>query len=127
MKLALDTNRYSDFARGDAEAVGKVHAADSVHLPFVVLAELQCGFILGTRAAQNEAALQSFLEQPAVSVLYPDAGTAREYAAIYSALRQQGTPVPIHDMWIAALCRQHQLVLYARDAHFDRIADLRRV
>ena len=38
MKIILDTNRYSDFARGDAQVVSTVYAADLVHLPLVVLA-----------------------------------------------------------------------------------------
>lgn len=127
MKLVLDTNRYSDFARGEPEVVSKVYAADSVHLPLVVLAELHCGFLLGTRAAANEAALDSFLSQPTASVLVPDATTARHYAAVYSQLRRLGTPIPNHDIWIAAQCLQHDLVLYARDDHFRNIPDLRRL
>ena len=125
MKLVLDTNRYSDFARGEPTVVSKVHAADAVHLPLVVLAELYCGFTLGTRAAQNETALKTFLAQPSASVLIPDAATARHYAAVYIRLRSQGTPIPTHDIWIAARCLQHDLVLYARDDHFRHIPDLR--
>jgi predicted nucleic acid-binding protein len=97
------------------------------YLPLDVLAELHCGFILGTRAAENEAALNAFLAQPGVSVLTPDATTAKHYAAVYAHLRRQGTPIPNHDMWIAAQCLQHDLVLYARDDHFRHVPELRRL
>jgi predicted nucleic acid-binding protein len=33
----------------------------------------------------------------------------------------------VHDLWIAALCRQHGYGLLSRDLHFDAVAGLRRV
>jgi predicted nucleic acid-binding protein len=35
--------------------------------------------------------------------------------------------LPDDDMWIAALVLQHSMVLCARDAHFDALAQLTRV
>ena len=35
-----------------------------------------------------------------------------------------GQPLPVHDVWLAALARQHHLPLATRDAHFQRIAGL---
>ena len=49
MKLLIDTNRYSDFARGDAVVVEQVRTAEQICIPFVVLAELRAGFLAGTR------------------------------------------------------------------------------
>jgi predicted nucleic acid-binding protein len=42
-------------------------------------------------------------------------------------MRRQGTPVPTNDLWIAALVLQHDLLLYARDRHFDVIPQLARI
>ncbi len=127
MRLALDTNRYTDLVRGDPHVAESVESADEVWLPFVVLAELRAGFSLGTKGAQNEAALRRFLFKPSVEVLYADEQTTHHYASVYRQLRLQGTPIPTNDMWIAALVLQHSLTLCARDTHFDVLPQLPRV
>ena len=127
MKLALDTNRYTDLCRGNVSVVETVELADEVWLPFIVLGELRAGFGVGTQGPHNESILRRFLLKPGVGVLYPDEQTTHHYAAIYRQLRKQGTPIPTNDMWIAALALQHSLVLCARDAHFDVLPQLPRV
>ena len=126
MRLALDTNRYTDLSRGNSDVMEVVESADEVWLPFIVLAELRAGFSLGTKTAQNEATLRRFLLQPEVDVIYADEQTTHHYASVYRQLRRQGTPIPTHDMWIAALVLQHSLTLCARDAHFDTLPQLPR-
>lgn len=126
MRLALDTNRYTDLCRGDASAVELIERADEVLLPFIVLGELRAGFAVGTQGAKNESVLRRFLIKPGVRVLYADEQTLHHYAAIYRQLRKQGTPIPTNDIWIAALVLQHSLVLCARDAHFDVLPQLTR-
>ena len=127
MKLALDTNRYTDLCRGNARVVQTVEAADEVWLPFIVLGELRAGFAAGTQGPRNEAVLRRFLLKPGVAVLYPDDQTTHHYASLYRQLRKQGTPIPTNDMWIAALVLQHSLNLYDRDAHFDTLPQLARL
>lgn len=127
MKLALDTNRYTDLCRGDASVVETVEHADQVWLPFVVLGELRAGFAVGSQGPRNEAVLRHFLLKPGVGVLYADDQTTHHYAIVYRQLRKQGTPIPTNDMWIAALVLQHSLVLLARDVHFDVLPQLTRV
>ena len=36
-------------------------------------------------------------------------------------------PIPENDIWIAALCRQHQMAVASRDGHFDKVRGLKRV
>jgi len=60
-----------------------------------------------------------------VEVLCPDLATTAVYARIFVELRQQGTPIPTNDLWIAALALQHDLTLCTKDAHFQHIAGLR--
>jgi tRNA(fMet)-specific endonuclease VapC len=127
VKLALDTNRYTDLCRGTASVVEAVERADEVWLPFIVMGELRAGFAVGTQGARNEAVLRRFLMKPGIGVLYADEQTTHHYAAVYRQLRKQGTPIPTNDMWIAALVLQHSLVLCARDAHFDALPQLPRV
>jgi predicted nucleic acid-binding protein len=127
MRLALDTNRYVDFCRGKEDVLQHLRHAERVCLPFVVLAELRAGFLSGTRAQANERILTRFLSSPRVRSLYPDEQTTHHYARIFKYLRQHATPVPTNDIWIAALVLQHQLVLYARDQHFDHLPQLPRL
>ena len=127
MRLALDTNRYTDLCRGDVSVVETIELADEVWLPFIVLGELRAGFAVGNQGPRNEAVLRRFLLGSGVGVLYADEQTTHHYAAVYRQLRLQGTPIPTNDMWIAALVLQHSLTLYDRDAHFDNLAQLTRV
>jgi tRNA(fMet)-specific endonuclease VapC len=101
VRLALDTNRYTDLCHG----------------------ELRAGIALGTRGAENEGVLRRFLMKSRVAVLYADDQTTHYYATLYR-LRRQGTPIPTNDLWIAALVLQHSLVLCARDQHFDHLPQI---
>lgn len=127
MRVALDTNRYTDLCRGDEFVVDIVAAADEIWLPFIVLGELRSGFAVGSQEARNEAVLRRFLLKPGAGILYADEQTTHHYASVYRQLRKQGTPVPTNEMWIAALVLQHSLVLCARDAHFDALAQIVRI
>ena len=127
VKLALDTNRYTDLCSGNAYVVETIERADQVWLPFIALGELRAGFAVGSEGPRNEAVLRRFLLKPGVGVLYADEQTAHHYAAIYRQLRKHGTPIPTNDMWIAALVLQHSVALFARDAHFDALPQLTRV
>ena len=127
MRLALDTNRYTDLARGLEPTVGLVATADAVFLPFVVVGELRAGFAAGQRTADNERALRRFLGTPGVDMLLADEQTTLHYATAFAQLRRQGTPIPTNDIWIAALVLQHGLVLHARDRHFDHVPQIPRV
>ena len=127
MRLALDTNRYTDLCRGNASVVETVEHADEVWLPFIVVGELRAGFAVGSQGPRNEAVLRRFLLKSGVRVLYADEQTTHHYGSVYRQLRKQGTPIPTNDMWIAALVLQHSLALCARDAHFEVLPQLPRV
>ena len=124
MRIALDTNRYRDLCDGDRDTVTVIQEAESIHLPFVVLAELRAGFSVGKRGRENERILQRFLMKPGVGILYPQEATTRAYASLYRQLRLQGTPIPTNDLWIAALVTEHGLALYSRDTHFQHLPQL---
>jgi tRNA(fMet)-specific endonuclease VapC len=127
MRLALDTNRYTDFSRGDPHSVEILETAEAIFMPFVVLGELRAGFAVGHQGTHNEGLLREFLGRPGVRALYADDQTTYYYAEVFRRLREQATPIPTNDMWIAALALQHSLVLFARDRHFDELPQLARV
>jgi tRNA(fMet)-specific endonuclease VapC len=124
MRIALDTNRYVDLCKGLESTARLVATAEEVYLPFVVVAELRAGFALGRRATENERVLRRFLMKAGVHVLFADEQTTHHYAAVLRQLRLQGTPIPANDIWICALVLQHNLVLRARDRHFDHVPQL---
>lgn len=127
MKLALDTNRYVDAARGVVEVAERLRFASEIYLPLMVLAELRSGFVAGSRQVENERLLARFFASPRVTLLAPDEQTTHTYAALHFQLRRQGTPIPTNDIWIASLVLQHGLTLYARDRHFDHLPQIPRV
>lgn len=127
MRVALDTNRYVDLCKGVVETVALLEEAEAVVLPFVVVGELRAGFVHGRRQAENEQILRRFLLKEGVRTLFADDQTTHHYASVFRQLRRQGTPIPTNDMWLAALVLQHNLVLHARDKHFDHLPQLVRV
>lgn len=104
MKLALDTNRYVDLMRPVPEAVALIESADSVYVPFVVIAELRSGFLGGTQRSANERILMQFLRRTGVQMLFADEMTTLIYAELYVDLRRRGRKIPQNDLWVAALC-----------------------
>ena len=73
--------------------------------------------------------MTDWLEQAlaATTILPADADTTCHYAAIRRELEAAGTPIPMNDLWIAAIARQHQLRVLSRDAHFDKVSGLTRI
>ena len=70
-----------------------------------------------------EQALQRLLYRSAI--LNIDAETARHYAAIRPELKAAQTPIPAHDAWIAATCRQYSRQPMSRDTRFEAVRGLR--
>ncbi len=127
MKLALDSNRYTDLCRNLPEAVETIETATEIYVPLIVIAEQRAGFAHGTKREKNERILTKFLNKDGVFVLSPDEQTTYFYATAYAYLRKHGTPIPTNDLWIAALVLQHNLTLYDRDSDFDRLPQLARL
>jgi predicted nucleic acid-binding protein len=122
--VALDTNRYIDFARGVPEVVQRLEQAEVIAVPLIVLAELRAGFYRSSKPAENERSLLLFLNRKRVKVICPDEDTSHHYGRVMGQLRAAGQPIPINDIWIAALVLQHRMVLYTRDTDFQRIPNL---
>ena len=124
MRILMDSNRYQDFCKGKPQAVNVIRRAAEIMIPFIVLGELRAGFACGTRSYKNEQTLTKFLNSTRVKQLFADEDTTHQYARLFKQLRKQGTPIPTNDLWIAALALQHDLLLFTRDKHFDRLPQL---
>jgi predicted nucleic acid-binding protein len=127
MRIAIDSNRYTDLRRGLPEVVDVVQRAVEIHVPLIVIAEQRAGFAHGTAREKNERALTHFLNAENVFVLPPDEQTTFFYADLYAYLRKKGKPIPTNDLWIAALVVQHDLILFDRDSDFDALPQLARI
>ena len=123
--MLLDTNAISAWAEGDMDLLRALRGDRPWYLPSIGLGEYRFGLIKSNR----RAALERWLERIefVCGILMPDALTARHYAETRALLEQAHTPIPYHDIWIAALAIQHQLPVVTRDTHFDRISGIRRI
>lgn len=122
-RVALDTSVAIDVlaARADVALLSNVRE----HLlPAPVVGELRYGALNSQKAAENLAKVEGLITR--CVVLSVTVHTAKVYAELRLALKQKGKPIPENDLWIAALCVEHQVALAALDAHFDAIDDLKR-
>lgn len=125
-RLAFDSNAAIDLLRHDRLSPLPFAEAAALVMPVFVLAELRLGF---SRANLNE--LLDELVRVSI-VIAPDAGTVDHYVATRNAMLRART-IPAkreaqeglsHDIWIAALCLQHNLPLLTNDRDFDDVAGL---
>lgn len=123
--VALDTNAYAAFKRGEAEVLAVLRAAPDILVSTIVLGELLAGFAAGSREARNRQELAQFISTPRVRVAPLSEVAADSYALIYAQLRRKGKPIPTNDLWIAASALEHGAALLTLDAHFAAIDGLR--
>jgi tRNA(fMet)-specific endonuclease VapC len=123
--IAIDTNAYAAFKKGDPGIVAVLQHAPTILISTTVLGELLAGFAAGSRDSANRNDLTLFLDSPRVKQVPCGAATADFYALIYATLRRQGQPIPTNDLWIAASCLEHGAALLTLDAHFQHVGNLR--
>lgn len=124
MKILLDTTAYVGFKRNAAEVVEIIVRAELILFSPIVLGELMLGFRNGTRFKENMADLDNFLDHEAVELVQIGKITSDRYSRIATQLKQQGTPIPTNDIWIAAQTLEHGAELITSDQHFERIMGL---
>jgi len=121
--VALDTSVAIDLLAGKAAAVLPGHPTE-ILLPVPVVGELRYGALNSRRAAANLAEVERLVSRCRVLDVTP--ATAAVYARLRIRLKEKGTPIPENDLWIAALCVEHQVRLVTLDAHFDAVDELLR-
>ena len=124
MIVVLDTSAYSQWMREGLWSE-VIEVASLVIIPAPVLGELREGFLKGIRAEENEKALSEFLANSVVAVANVGEETSRHYAEFKNELRKKGRPIPINDIWIAAITHEVGGTLLTSDGHFREIEGLK--
>jgi tRNA(fMet)-specific endonuclease VapC len=124
VKIMLDTSAYVGFKRNAPEAVAVIIKAELILFSPIVLGELMFGFRNGTQFKKNMVDLNSFLEHEAVKLVQIGKITSDRYSRIAAQLKQQGTPIPTNDIWIAAQTMEQGAELITADQHFEKISGL---
>jgi tRNA(fMet)-specific endonuclease VapC len=119
MGLILDTNALSAFADGDTSVRRELIRSSEIVLPSIVLGEFRFGIYQSKHRNDYEQWLNEVIFF--ARLLIVDAETSAHYAEIRLQLKKAGSPIPSNDVWIAALCRQHNFPILSRDKHFDRV------
>jgi tRNA(fMet)-specific endonuclease VapC len=123
--LILDTNALSAYADEQMSVLEALSTAKELALPVVVIGEFRFGIALSRHRDWYQKWLDEFIRD--CRVLSIEEATTHHYADIRIELKSSGTPIPVNDVWIAALSRQHGLPLVSRDRHFDSVSRIRRV
>ncbi|HWZ84129.1 MAG TPA: PIN domain-containing protein [Terriglobales bacterium] len=123
--MILDTNALSAAADDDPAVAAILAGVDQVAIPVIVLGEYRFGIAQSRNHDSYENWLTGLLRD--CMVLDVNEQTTHYYAEITLELKRKGKPIPTNDIWIAALCRQHSLLLLSRDRHFDLVARTKRL
>ncbi|NUO02370.1 MAG: type II toxin-antitoxin system VapC family toxin [Saprospiraceae bacterium] len=117
-KIVLDTTAYTALMQGQPAVIQAIENAEQVFVPVFVLAELLFGFKIGAREQTNNALLQDFLKLQGVSIQHTTNETAQIFADLQLDLKEKGTPIPTHGIWIAAMAIETGSVVVTYDRHF---------
>jgi tRNA(fMet)-specific endonuclease VapC len=120
--VLVDTSSVVDYFRQDVSLHQKIDRAEDVYLPLVALGELFYGAYKSTQPDKALAQLQKFSR--GCIILLPDEATAAVYGQIKAELRSIGKTIPENDVWIAAMAKQQDFPLAARDRHFPFVSGL---
>jgi tRNA(fMet)-specific endonuclease VapC len=115
--VILDTNALSAFSDGNPAIRQLISRGEGPYLPVIVLGEVRYGLL----SSRNREARIAWLEALMGSwpILEVTAQTAAEYAQIRDWLRRSARPIPVNDVWISALARQHSMPILTNDNHFQ--------
>ena len=124
-KVLLDTNAYAALLRGDEKVLSVISRVETIYMSAIVLGELFSGFRGGNRLVENRKILERFLNRSHVALLPVGMETADVFGSIKQQLKEQGTPIPINDVWIAAHALEMGAKVVTYDTHFKQVAGLR--
>jgi predicted nucleic acid-binding protein len=130
-RLAFDANAAIDSLRAGRPFPNPLKNARRLLMPLFVLAELRVGVARSQRQDENAAAVHEL--QSRCELLVPDSSTIDFYVRVRDEIERVRTvPKTLekregfgHDLWIAALCLQHDLPLLSKDSLFKDVTGLR--
>ena len=120
--VALDTNQVILILNGAGDAGRWAASLWEMCLPVPVIGELRYGACNSSRPEANLHQVEAFVAK--CRVLPADGITAKVYGDVRFALKKAGKPIPENDVWIAAICLQHEITLATADGHFSFVAGL---
>lgn len=123
-KIVLDTSAYIALFSGDQKVFSAISSADTIYVPTVVAGELHSGFDVTAKGIARRQEFADFIRKPTVNIIPVTEETAEFYGKIIGALRKNGTPIPINDVWIAANAMEIGAMTVSYDKHFLRIPGL---
>ena len=128
MAVLIDASILVEVERGRLALEPHVarHKDEEAFLSVITASELLHGVHRATRPdvrAKRSAFVEGILERFA---LFPvDLGCARAHAQIWAELRQPGTMIGPHDLWLAATCIAHGLTMVTANVReFERVPGL---
>lgn len=122
----LDTTVLIGFLERGGRVSGALRAFDLLLVPAAVDAEFRAGLDAASRSGRERTALlDEFLADSAVEFLPAGPAESRKYAQLHRYLKRRGTPIPVHDVWIAAAALVRDVPLATFDRHFAAIPLLR--
>ncbi len=120
----LDTNAYIALMRGNERVAQALNESRRVIFPLFVVAELTIGFKNGIKEQENRSVLAEFEAMPKVERYYPGDDTVEFFSDIFLKLKKASKPIPVHDIWIAAIAIETGSVVMTYDKHFLEIPGL---
>ena len=122
----IDTNVLIDCFQRGGGAADAISDYDRILVCPAVIGEFRAGIDCGTkRGKKAKERLDEFLDDPAVEIVPCTDETAEYYARIYRTLKENGTPLPTNDIWIASAALEHGATVISGDGHFSRIPMLK--
>lgn len=125
---ALDTSAIIALIHPSPEKrnayLNKIDPTIEIVIPFIAKSEAWYGL---SRGNPNRTQLKRQLFKETIEplrVLFPNTETYDQLNQLTWQLCRAGTPINHNDFWIAALCRQHDALLYTTDYDFHLIPDL---
>ena len=122
----IDTNVLIDCFQRGGGAADAISDYDRILVCPAVIGEFKAGIDTGTkRGKKAKERLDEFLDDPAVEIVPCTDETAEYYARIYRTLKENGTPLPTNDIWIASAALEHGATVLSGDGHFSRVPMLK--
>lgn len=122
-RLAVDANAVIASLRSQPDDRAPLDRDASIVVPLPVLGELYTGAFTSVMREANLRLIAGVLARS--TVLRPDEQTALIYGELRARHRLDNIRASkMNDVWIAALCIQHDLPLLTQDRGFDTFADL---
>ena len=103
----------------------KLQQASDIFVPPMALGELYFATFGTDDVRKTQDDLADFVSHCVIPQC--DADTAREYGTLKESVWSRGLSMSENDLWIAALARQHNLVLVTRDKPFKRLSGVKTV